>query len=145
MRVVALGVRCHQRLATAESTHAAAHAARFGLLLLLAVLGATVLEPDLHLPLGQLQVLGQLGLPADRDVARVVELLLQLEPLLVGVHHPVLVFRACLPCGKMERVKKERKKKLEHFFKLSTQQEHRGEKEGEKMRRGCVYDFRFLS
>ena len=47
-----------------------------------------------HLSLRQTDHVGQLGLPPDSDVAAVVELLLQLQPLVVGVDNPVLVLRS---------------------------------------------------
>ena len=40
---------------------------------------------------------GQLSLPPDGDVSAVVELLLQLQPLVVCVHHTVLVLGPRLP------------------------------------------------
>lgn len=89
---VVLRVGHHQRLAVQR------HRSVFGLLLLFTVLGATVLEPDLDLPLGQLQRLGQFGLSPDGDVSRVVEFFLQLESLLVCVHDPVFVLGAGFPC-----------------------------------------------
>lgn len=49
-----------------------------------------------HLPLGESQRQRQLALPPQGDVVVVLELLLQLQPLLVSVHHPVLVFGASL-------------------------------------------------
>lgn len=51
-----------------------------------------------HLSLRQAQCHRQLRLPAHGDVAVALKLLLQLQPLFVGVHHPVLVLRASLPC-----------------------------------------------
>ena len=67
------------------------------------------MEINWHLPLSQVESLGQFSFPPDRllrlirfqffyrlpdgDVPAVVELLLQLEPLVVGVDHPVLVLR----------------------------------------------------
>lgn len=50
-----------------------------------------------HLSLRQGQRRRQLALPPHGDVVVVLELLLQLQPLLVRVHHPVLVFGAGLP------------------------------------------------
>ena len=61
------------------------------LLGLLALLGTTVLEPDLHLSLGQGQGLGQFRFPPDRNVPGCVVLLLQLQPLVVRVDDAVLV------------------------------------------------------
>lgn len=51
-----------------------------------------------HLSLGEAQRHRQLRLPAHGDVAVALKLLLKLQPLFVGVHHPVLVPRAGLPC-----------------------------------------------
>ena len=48
-----------------------------------------------HLSLRQTDHVGQLGLPPDGDVAAVVELLLQLQPLVVAVDDPVLVLCPC--------------------------------------------------
>ena len=45
-----------------------------------------------YLSFCEIQCLGELCLPPDGDVPAVVELLLQLQPLVVAVHHPVLVF-----------------------------------------------------
>lgn len=49
-----------------------------------------------HLSLWEAQWHRQLGLPPHGDVAVVLKLLLQLQALLVSVHHPVLVLSACL-------------------------------------------------
>lgn len=68
------------------------------LLGLLPLLGATILEPDFNLALGQPQRLGQLRLAADRDVARRVVLLLQLQALVVGVNDAVLVLGSRFAC-----------------------------------------------
>lgn len=51
-----------------------------------------------HLSLREAQRHRQLRLPAHGDVAIALKLLLQLQPLLVGVHHPVLVLCASFPC-----------------------------------------------
>lgn len=51
-----------------------------------------------HLSLWEAQRHWQLCLPAHGDVAVALELPLQLQPLLVGVHHPVLVLSASFPC-----------------------------------------------
>lgn len=48
-----------------------------------------------HLSLRQTERGGELRLPADGDVLAVMELLLQLQALVVGVDHPVLVFSSC--------------------------------------------------
>lgn len=69
------------------------------LLHLLPLLGPPVLEPDLHLPLRQAEIAGQLRFPPYRYVAAVVELLLELDPLVVGVDDSVLVLRPRLPCN----------------------------------------------
>lgn len=61
------------------------------LLLLLAVLGASVLEPNLYLTLGQLQGLRQFGFASNCDVARVVEFFFEFESLMVGVYDSVFV------------------------------------------------------
>lgn len=63
------------------------------LLHLLPLLGAPVLEPDLHLALGEPQVGGELRFPPDGYVPAVVELLLEFHALVVRVHDPVFVFR----------------------------------------------------
>lgn len=47
--------------------------------------------PSTHLPFSEPQGSSQLGLTADGDVAAVVKFLLQLQALVVCVHHPVLV------------------------------------------------------
>ena len=47
-----------------------------------------------RLSLGEADVVGELGLAPDGDVAAVVELLLQLQPLVVGVDDAVLVLGA---------------------------------------------------
>ena len=52
----------------------------------------------IHLPFWQAEGLCELGLPPDGDVAAVVELLLQLQPLVVAVHHTVLVLSASSTC-----------------------------------------------
>lgn len=57
-----------------------------------------------HLSLREPQVRRQLSFPSDRDVPTVVELLLQLQPLMVAVHHPVLVFRPCFACNIMQQI-----------------------------------------
>ena len=51
-----------------------------------------------HLSLGQPDHVGQLRLPPDGDIAAVVELLLQLQSLVVAVHHTVLVLSASSTC-----------------------------------------------
>lgn len=48
----------------------------------------------MYLSLREAEGRGELRLPPDGDVTAVVELLLQLQPLVVGVHHAVLVFGA---------------------------------------------------
>lgn len=53
-----------------------------------------------HLPLREPQVGCQLGLASDGDVSTVVELLLELQPLMVAVHHPVLVLGPRLACNR---------------------------------------------
>ena len=60
-------------------------------LVLFSFLGASVLEPDLDLPLGQCESLREFSFPSDGDVATVVELFLQLEALVIAVDHAVLV------------------------------------------------------
>ena len=54
-------------------------------LLVLLVLHASVLEPDLDLPLGQVEQVGHLHAPGPAQVAVEVELLLQLHQLSTGV------------------------------------------------------------
>ena len=54
----------------------------------------------IHLPFWQAEGLCELGLPPDGDVAAVVELLLQLQPLVVAVHHSVLVLGPRATCGR---------------------------------------------
>lgn len=49
---------------------------------------APVLEPHLHLPLGQTQRVGHLNAAAAREVAAEVELLLELQNLLARVRRP---------------------------------------------------------
>ena len=56
-----------------------------------------------HLSLREPHVVCQLRLPPDCDVPAVVELLLQLEPLVVAVHHPVLVLGAGATCNSGEK------------------------------------------
>lgn len=63
----------------------------FPFLVLLSFLGASVLEPDLNLPLGQRESLREFSFPSDGDVATVVELFLQLKALMITVDHAVLV------------------------------------------------------
>lgn len=46
-----------------------------------------------HLPLGEPQRGSQLSFPPDGNVATIVKLLLQLQPLVVRVHDPVFVLR----------------------------------------------------
>jgi hypothetical protein len=53
-----------------------------------------------HLPLREPQVGCQLGLASDGDVPTVVEFLLQLQPLMVAVHDPVLVLGPRLACNR---------------------------------------------
>ena len=55
------------------------------------VLGPSVLKPDLDLPLRKSQGPGQFSLLSDCNVGTEEKLLLQLEPLLLRVNHPVLV------------------------------------------------------
>ena len=62
------------------------------------ILGPSVLKPDLDLPLRKSQGPGQFSLLPDCDVRREEELLLQFEPLLLGVNHPVLVTRPRATC-----------------------------------------------
>ena len=54
----------------------------------------------IHLPFWQAEGLCELGLPPDGDVAAVVELLLQLQPLVVAVHHAILVLGPRATCGR---------------------------------------------
>ena len=61
------------------------------LLVLLAFLGASVLKPDLDLPLGKRETLCEFSFSSDGDVATVVELFFQLETLVITVDHAVLV------------------------------------------------------
>lgn len=92
-----------------------------------ALFGPSVLEPDLHLQawnscqnsiwrtrstwsqaavylsLWQAQRCGELRLPTDGDVFAVVELLLQLQPLVVRVHDPVLILGSRLPVCKRHK------------------------------------------
>ncbi len=59
-------------------------------------LGKMFLSVDVtYLSLRQIERLCQLRLPPDGDVPAVVELLLQLQPLVVAVHHAILVLGAC--------------------------------------------------
>lgn len=55
---------------------------------------------DTYLTFGETEYAGQLGFTADGDVAAVVELLLQLEPLVVGVDNPVFVLGSRFACCK---------------------------------------------
>jgi len=55
------------------------------------------------LPFSEPKGSGQLGFAADGDVAAVVKLLLQLQALVVRVHHPVLVFRPGLAWQREKR------------------------------------------
>lgn len=61
------------------------------LLVLLALLGAAVLEPDFHLAFGESEGLGELSFPPDGDVPGVMELFLQLQTLMVGVYDTIFV------------------------------------------------------
>lgn len=63
----------------------------------LPLLGTSVLKPDLHLPLGKAECHWQLWLPSHCDIAVELKLFLKLHPLVVSVHHPVLVLSASLP------------------------------------------------
>lgn len=93
-----------QQLAVVRMLHSHAHHVRIAtLLVLLALLGAAVLEPDLNLALRQRQRLGELALPPDGDVAGGAVLLLQLQALEVGVHHAVLILGAGFACKRDER------------------------------------------
>lgn len=69
----------------------------------LAVLGASVLEPDLHLSLREFQGVREFRLPADRDVAGRVVLLLELHSLVVVVDDAVFVLGPCFACGREEK------------------------------------------
>lgn len=55
-----------------------------------------------YLSLWQTERRGKLRLPSDGDVFAVVKLLLELEPLVVGVNHSVFVFSSCLSICKTE-------------------------------------------
>lgn len=72
----------------------------FAFLYLFPFLGASVLEPDLHLSLGEAQVGRQLGFPPDGYVAAVVELFFQFDSLVVRVDYSVFVFRPGFACNK---------------------------------------------
>ena len=65
----------------------------FPFLRLFPILRSPVLEPDFHLTLREVQGCGELGFPSDGDVFRVIEFLLELQPLMIGVNYTVLVFR----------------------------------------------------
>lgn len=62
-----------------------------GSLLLLALLGAPVLEPDFDLALGQLELLGDFLFPRDCYVLVESELVLKLDALGVIIDDPILV------------------------------------------------------
>ena len=55
-------------------------------------------ESRRYLAFGEAEDAGQFGLAADGDVATVVELFLQFQPLVVGVDDAVLVLGARLSC-----------------------------------------------
>lgn len=63
----------------------------------LPLLGSSVLEPNLYLSLREAERHRQLALPPHCDILVVLKLLLQLQPLVIRVHHPVLVLGACFP------------------------------------------------
>ena len=69
------------------------------LLLDFPLLGSAVLKPNFNLPLGEPKCGSQLTFPPDGDVSTKVKLLLQLQPLMVCVHHPVFVFCPGFHCG----------------------------------------------
>ena len=54
-----------------------------------------------NLSFREVQALSQLGLSANGDVPAVVKLFLQLQPLVVAVNHPVLVFCPCSTWNKI--------------------------------------------
>lgn len=56
-----------------------------------------------HLPLREPQRGSQLSFPPDGDVATVVKLLLQLQPLVIRVHDSVFVFCPGFHCGGRRR------------------------------------------
>ncbi len=56
-----------------------------------------------YLSLRQAERRGELRLPPDGDVFAVVKLFLQLQPLVVGVNHPVFVFSPRLPVCKTQK------------------------------------------
>lgn len=70
----------------------------FALLDLFPLLGSSVLEPDFHLPFGESQAASEFGFATNGDVATVVELFLQFEPLMIRVDDAVLVFGPRFPC-----------------------------------------------
>lgn len=64
-----------------------------------------------YLSLWEAERRGELRLPPDGDVFAVVKLFLQLQPLVVGVNHPVLVFSPRLSVCKTQKNKQFNKKK----------------------------------
>lgn len=60
----------------------------------LSLFGASVLEPNLYLSLREAESHRQLALPPHCDIFVVLKLFLQFQPLMIRVHHPVLVLGA---------------------------------------------------
>lgn len=69
---------------------------------LLALLGPSVLEPNLDLPLGQLELLGDLLFPWNRYVLVESELILKLYALCIVVNDTILVLGARLVLGHVD-------------------------------------------
>ncbi len=75
----------------------------------------------LYLSLGKTHAVCQLCFPTNRDVSAIMELLLQLEPLVVAVYHSVLVFSSSSPCkSRMENVIIKIKIQFQFLFRVNS-------------------------